>query len=93
MAGLSSLELNHALSNPESALFQLDHYECENSLLRFVQLGWHALEPGVEFVANYAVHAMCDHLEAVTDGHIRRLIINVPPGFSKSMLVSVFYSA
>lgn len=37
------------------------------------------------------MQAICDHLEAVYTGEINRLLINVPPGFSKSMLTSVFF--
>ena len=37
--------------------------------------------------------AICQHLEAVTDGRITRLLINVPPGSMKSLLVSVFWPA
>jgi hypothetical protein len=33
------------------------------------------------------------HLEAVTFGEINRLLINVPPGFMKSLLVNVFWPA
>jgi hypothetical protein len=33
------------------------------------------------------------HLEAVTFGDINRLLINVPPGFMKSLLVNVFWPA
>jgi hypothetical protein len=71
--GVSAKALEVMLANPRAALDSLDKYEAENSLINFMKLGWHALEPGVQFVANWAVHAICDHLEAVTDGHIRRL--------------------
>ena len=33
--------------------------------------------------------AICEHLEAITRGELHRLVINVPPGHSKSTLVSV----
>ena len=36
---------------------------------------------------------MCEHLEAVTHGDIKRLLINVPPGFMKSLLTDVFWPA
>lgn len=85
--------LSTALSNPKSALAALDKYESEHSLLNFMKLGWHALEPGIEFVPNWGVHAICDHLEAVTRGDIRRLLINVPPGCTKSMTTNVFWPA
>ena len=37
--------------------------------------------------------AVCLHLEAVTKGQINRLLINIPPGTSKSSLVSVYWPA
>lgn len=80
-------------NNSNSALKDLDRFQSEKSLLNFMKLGWHTLEPGVDFVLNYGVHAMADHLEAVTNGQIRRLLINVPPGFTKSMTTNVFWPA
>lgn len=85
--------VNHALANPSQYLLDLDKYESEQSLLNFMKLGWHCLEPGVEFVPNWGVQAVCDHLEAVTRGQIRRLLINVPPGCTKSMSTNVFWPA
>lgn len=41
----------------------------------------------------WALEAICKHLEAVTFGDINRLLINVPPGFMKSMLTDVFWPA
>ena len=35
--------------------------------------------------------AICDHLEAVSRGHIRNLLINMPPRHMKSLAVSVFW--
>lgn len=63
------------------------------SLYEFIQQGWHVLEPARPFVGGWAIEAMCDHLEAVTRGEITRLLINVPPGMMKSLLVSVFWPA
>jgi len=39
------------------------------------------------------IEAICDHLEAVTAGKIRYLLINIPPGTMKSLLVSVLWPA
>ncbi len=91
--GLSSKDLTMIMANPELALQMLDMQDCEDSLLDFMRLGWAALEPGVQFVANWGVEAICDHLQAVTEGHITRLLINVPPGCTKSMTTSVFWPA
>ena len=58
----------------------------------FIEEFWHVLEPVAPFRTGWALRAMCDHLEAVTDGHIRRLLITVPPGMMKSLLL-VFWTA
>lgn len=62
-------------------------------LKRFVVDGWPVLEPGTDYIDGWHVDAICDHLEAVADGRIRFLIINMPPGHMKSLLVSVFWPA
>lgn len=51
------------------------------------------LEPTAKYAHGWHIDAICDHLEAVTDGRINRLLINVPPGSSKSLLVSVMWQA
>lgn len=65
----------------------------EQSLLDFVRYFWDVLEPGREFVEGEVIAAMCEHLEAVADGTITRLLENVPPGFMKSLLTNVFFPA
>lgn len=63
------------------------------SLVGFVREAWQVLEPVQELKIGWAVEAMAEHLEAVTSGDIKRLIINVPPGLMKSLLTSVFWPA
>lgn len=67
--------------------------EAEESLLEFIRMFWHCVEPEKEFVEGWALEAICTHLESVTRGDIKRLIINVPPGFSKSLTTEVFWPA
>ena len=64
---------------------------CELSLKAFVTEMWPVLEPGAKFTDGKPVDAICEHLEAVSDQEIRRLLINVPPGCTKSMLTNVFW--
>lgn len=59
----------------------------------FIEEFWYVLEPTAPFVTGWAIRAMCDHLEAVHHGWIQNLLINVPPGMMKSLLVSVFFQA
>jgi len=63
------------------------------SLLDFIRHFWSLLEPGREFVEGWHIEALCEHLEATVDGRITRLLINVPPGAAKSLIVSVFFPA
>jgi predicted phage terminase large subunit-like protein len=63
------------------------------SLIGFVREFWSILEPGRDFVCGWAIEAIALHLEAVTRGDIQYLLINVPPGMMKSLLVSVFWPA
>lgn len=62
-------------------------------LHRFVKAAWPILEPGTPFQDNWHIEAICEHLEAVVNGQISRLIINMPPRFMKSMLTSVLFPA
>jgi phage terminase large subunit-like protein len=66
---------------------------CRNSLVNFVEEAWPILEPRMPFVRGNLVEAICEHLEAVSAGLITRLLINVPPGSAKSLLVSVMWPA
>ena len=51
------------------------------------------LEPATPFLQGLHVEAICQHLQAVTEGRIGNLIINVPPGHAKSLLTAVFWPA
>jgi hypothetical protein len=65
-------------------------------LLNFVRYFWHTLEPKTRaLVEGWPLEAICLHLEALTFGDIpsNRLLMNVPPGFMKSLLVNVFWPA
>src|SRR3990167_2568009 len=55
----------------------------------YLRLSWPFVNPGTPFVPGWHLDAMAEHLRAVTDGHIRRLLINVGPGYSKTSLVSI----
>lgn len=85
--------LSLALANPEAARLRLDMLDAEAHLIDFIKLMWPVLEPGRTFVDGWAVRAICEHLEAVTNGEIRKLLINVPPGCMKSLTCNVFWPA
>src|SRR6266446_10942745 len=62
-------------------------------LHEFVIQAWHVLEPETTSVDGIHVRAICEHLQAVTEGRLQNLIINVPPGHAKSLLTAVFWPA
>lgn len=59
----------------------------------FVRQAWDVVEPSTPFVDNWHIGAICEHLQAVTRGDIRKLLMNVPPGCMKSLLTCVFWRA
>jgi predicted phage terminase large subunit-like protein len=83
--------MQQAFADPRAALRQLDKADAEEHLIDFVRLMWPVLEPGRTMKQGKVIETICDHLEAVTDGRIRKLFINVPPGCMKSLLVNVFW--
>lgn len=58
---------------------------------RFVKAAWPLVEPNRDFIDNWHIDAICDHLEAVTLGEIGQLVISIPPRHMKSLLVAVFW--
>ncbi len=85
--------ITSALADPTGALRELDRLDSEESLIGFTKRAWQALEPGVDFVSGWAVEATAEHLQAITYGQIRRLLINIPPGCTKSMMTNVMWPA
>jgi predicted phage terminase large subunit-like protein len=65
----------------------------ESSLIEFTKQCWTIIEPGTKFIDNWHLRAIAEHLEAVSSGEIENLIINIPPGCCKSILVSVAWPA
>ena len=67
---------------------------CARSFAEFVKEAWHVIEPGTKLRWNWHLDALCAHLQAVSEGRLAPwLIINVPPGSSKSTIVSVLWQA
>lgn len=74
-------------------LIELDRELAKRSLAEFCKMAWHVLEPATPICWGWALDAMCEHLEAVHNGDIKRLLMNVPPGMMKSLLTGVFFPA
>lgn len=64
----------------------------EDSFYEFVKEAWSIVDSH-PFKNYWHMRVICDHLQAVYEGKITRLIINIPPGFAKSLLSSVLFPA
>ena len=75
--------------------------KCSKSLVEFIRQAWHVVErdPNKRYVHGWHIDAICQHLEAITSGKLldlgleNRLLINVPPGSMKSLILNVFWPA
>lgn len=59
-------------------------------LWAFVQLAWEQVEPD-PLVPSWHMEEICIHLEAVSREEIKLLLITIPPGCTKSTIVSVLW--
>lgn len=67
--------------------------QAKDSFYKFVEAAWDIVEPARPFAKGWHIEAVCRHLQAVAEGEIKRLLINIPPGHAKSLLVSVLFPA
>lgn len=67
--------------------------DARKSLADFTKKAWHVLEPGTDLCWNWHLDSICNALEKVSAKQSQRLLITVPPGHMKSLLVSVFWPA
>ena len=65
--------------------------KCRRSLGAFIEDAWPILEPGTPYVHSFHVDVIVEHLEACARGEIKRLLINIPPRMTKSLIVSVLF--
>lgn len=73
-------------------LEQLDRIDEEDSLYKFTRGAWSSIDPA-PWSDGWPAEALAEHLEAVVDGQIKRLCINVPPRSLKSSMTSVAFPA
>lgn len=63
------------------------------SLRDFIRLAWPIVEPGVDYQHGWHIDAICEHLELVSVGEVRYLLVNIPPRHGKSLITSVLWPA
>ena len=86
------LQLDGKTISIEEQLQDLDRAEFEDSLYAFLMNGWKYIDPA-PFAHGWPIEAVAEHIQAVVDGDIKRLIINIPPRCAKSSLTSVAFPA
>lgn len=69
-----------------------------NALIRedfysFLQRAYFDISGGQKLIPNWHLEVLCDRLEKVRKGEIKRLIINLPPRSLKSQLINVTFTA
>ena len=64
----------------------------EGSLIDFFAGAWPHIDPA-PYSPNWHLDAIAEHLEAVSFGEIKRLVINIPPRHAKTLLASVAWNA
>ena len=77
---------------PDLDLQSVERELCQRSFSHFIRRAWPHIIPD-RYIHNWHVDAMAEHFEAVADGQISRLLINVPPGTSKSTITGIMYPA
>lgn len=82
------VDFNGRQIDPRAQLIDLDRTDCEESLYVFLKQSWH-INDSAPWVDGWCLEAIAEHLQAVVDGEIRRLIINIPPRCAKSALCSI----
>ena len=92
------LDLGGVTFDAERMLMEINRARAEESLSEFIKQAWHVIEPAEPYVHGWHIDFVCEHLEAITRGEeledgtpYNRLLVNVPPGTMKSLIVNVFW--
>jgi len=85
--------MQDGLSELSRLAFLSERQALRDSLHLFVKAAWHIIEPGKPFIDNWHIRELCLQLEDVYYGRTKRLLINIPPGSLKSLIVSVLFPA
>lgn len=68
--------------------------DAKGDLFTFFQyFAWPVVQNGTPFQDNWHIHAVCDHLEAVSNGEIQHIVINMPFRMLKSTIISQAWPA
>lgn len=84
---IATLEPGDLLAEP----LAIERELCERRFRYYIEPAWEIVEPVTPFVPGMHIDAICEHLQAISDGEIKNLIINVPPRHMKSLLTCVLW--
>ncbi len=73
-------------------LDEINRELAERHLYQFIRQAWPHVE-SAPFIDNWHIEAIAEHLQAQTKGEIENLLINIPPGCSKSLITCVMWPA
>lgn len=65
--------------------------KCRRHLSEYTKNVWPILEPATPFSSNWHIDYITEHLEAIKAGQITRLLVNIPPRYMKSTLITVHF--
>ena len=77
--------------DPAHALAEIRREKAERNLSEFIRQAWPIIEPGTEYIHNWHIDLISEYMEAVNEGQIKRLVINIPPRHMKSIQATVCY--
>jgi len=86
------IDIDISQLDPMKQLQMLDRVDCEDSLYYFLTHAWKYIDSS-PWQDGWPIEAVAEHLQAVVDGDIKRLIINIPPRHGKSTITSVAFPA
>ena len=72
-------------------LLMLERLACQRHLSDFIRQAWRIIEPKTIYFPNWHIELLCEYLEAVCAGEIKRLLVNMPPRYMKSSIISVLW--
>lgn len=70
---------------------QLESWVYRDNLAEYLKAAWHIVEPTTSYLNNWHIECVAEHLQACNLGQITRLIVNLPPRYMKSTLISVMW--
>lgn len=94
LSSLDSGRLLQILQEGEATLSKRSQQKSlKGSLSQFIRKAFESVDPGASYLHNWHIDLIAEYLEAATRRDIKRLIINIPPGYLKSISVNVAWPA